>query len=319
MKTQITFFLLIALFFSCKEDPAQKQRIPYSNDIYSISGEKLTIPTDSTDIAVRKDSLLQLAIMDTQKFPDSLLTYIWQGRRLAYQYKYGDAIKVYTEAMEKFPDAPELYRHRGHRFITTRNFDLANQDFAKAAALVDGLPIQIEPDGIPNKLNIPLSNLQFNIWYHWGVNNFILHDYAQAAEKFEKCLTFCNNADLTVATVDWLYMTYHRIGDVEKAQNVLDQVSNDMAMIENESYFKRIMMYKGIFQADDLLSLDKNKSLDEISLVTQGFGVANWYLIQQEEEKANRLLRKIVQSHQWAAFGYIAAESELYTPKKVIK
>ena len=50
---------------------------------------------------------------------------------------------------------------------------------------------------------------------------------------------------------------------------------------------------------------------NELNLVTQGYGVANWYLYNGQTEKANEIFDMIVQNSYWAAFGYIAAEAEL--------
>lgn len=67
---------------------------------------------------------------------------IWLGRRTAYLGKYKEAIDIYTRGMEKFPKSYKLYRHRGHRYISTRQFKKAIADFKKAAELVNGQPLE---------------------------------------------------------------------------------------------------------------------------------------------------------------------------------
>src|SRR5262245_2433747 len=42
---------------------------------------------------------------------------IWLGRRTAYIGHYKQAIKLFTEGVEKFPDDARFLRHRGHRYI----------------------------------------------------------------------------------------------------------------------------------------------------------------------------------------------------------
>ena len=76
---------------------------------------------------------------------------IWLGRRIAYLGHYKDAIKVFTEGAGKFPDDPRFLRHRGHRLITLRCFDLAIVDFNHAAKLIKGKPDEVEPDGLPTR------------------------------------------------------------------------------------------------------------------------------------------------------------------------
>src|SRR5687767_1276046 len=50
---------------------------------------------------------------------------IWVGRRLGYLGRFKDAIEVYSDGIKNFPWDARFYRHRGHRYITLRKFDLA--------------------------------------------------------------------------------------------------------------------------------------------------------------------------------------------------
>src|SRR5262245_13755040 len=61
---------------------------------------------------------------------------VWLGRRLAYLGRYGEAIDVFTKGIGAHPDSVKLLRHRGHRYITTRRFDLAAKDLQRAANLI---------------------------------------------------------------------------------------------------------------------------------------------------------------------------------------
>lgn len=305
-------FLLFVLFTCCKQESIVTALEEADSDqIISLDGHTLTPPKDPKKVAVEKDANLRLAHIEYNNHPDSLQAHIWYGRRLANVYKYKEAISVYTSAIDSFPTSPELYRHRGHRYITTRQFDKAIQDLQKASELVAGLPIQTEPDGIPNRINKPLSNLQFNIWYHWGLAYFMKGDFENARIKLDSCLMYSDNPDLKVATVDWLYMTHNKLGQKDLANEVLNHVNKDMIMVENDAYFKRIMMYKGIFKPEDILDPNKNKTANKMDLITQGFGVAQWHAKNGQADLSKMVLQKIVASDYWQAFGYIAAEAEL--------
>lgn len=310
MKFPITLIILI-LLCSCKNEPLISQADVHSSQITSLSGKALEPPRDLKKVAIEKDKNLRAAHLDYTNYPDSLDAHIWYGRRLAYVYKYQEAIDVYTQAIEQFPNSPELYRHRGHRYITSRKFNLAIADFEKAASIVDGKEMIIEADGIPNQLNKPLSNLHFNIWYHWGLAYFLKGDYTNARLIYEECLAYSDNPDLMVATVDWLYMTYIKLGLKDEALAILDKVHQHMIMIENDSYFKRIMMYKGIFKPEDLIDPSKNKTAATVELITQGFGVAQWHESKGHQKHAHTIYQKILESNQWHAFSYIAAEAEI--------
>jgi tetratricopeptide (TPR) repeat protein len=239
---------------------------------------------------------------------------IWLGRRTAYLQEYPEAIEIFSEGIKRFPKEARLYRHRGHRFISTRQFDKAIADFQKAANLIEGQPLQVEPDGLPNKLNVPLSNTQFNIYYHWALAHYLKGEFEQAADKFTQCLDYCNNDDLTVATIDWLYMSLRRDQKDSLANTYLQRIHPDMLIIENDSYYRRLLMYKGIIPADSLLQIGSQQDADaySLALATQGYGVANWYYYEQQPEKAYELLNEVISTGNWSAFGYIAAEADLH-------
>ena len=48
---------------------------------------------------------------------------------------YRQAIENYSRGIEQKPDWAALYRHRGHRYITVRNFTKAQTDLIKARQL----------------------------------------------------------------------------------------------------------------------------------------------------------------------------------------
>jgi tetratricopeptide (TPR) repeat protein len=205
-----------------------------------------------------------------------------------------------------------LYRHRGHRYISIRQFDRAIEDLSKAADLVKGQPLQVEPDGMPNKLNVPLSNSQFNIWYHLGLAFYLRGDYKKAASVYLECLKWSNNDDLLTATLDWLYMSYQRLGEKQKAAELLKKVHEKMKIIENQAYLSRLLMYKGLKSPESLLRPVKGSGYNEqLNLITQGYGVGNWYFYNGQTRKARKIFEAVIKGKIWSAFGYIAAEVDL--------
>lgn len=113
---------------------------------------------------------------------------IWLGRRTAYMGHYKNAIDIYTKGIDQYSKDARFYRHRGHRYISIRCFNLAIKDFKKAARLTRGKPNEVEPDGLPNALNIPTSTLQGNIYYHLGLAYYLQGEYRQALWAYKKCL-----------------------------------------------------------------------------------------------------------------------------------
>lgn len=256
------------------------------------------------------DSNLSQALKNFEKGA-SEENYIWYGRRQGYLYRLDDALRTFTEGIEKYPDSYRLYRHRGHRYISLRKFDEAIADLTKASELVKGKPIEIEPDGQPNKLNIPLSSTQFNIWYHLALAHYLKGDFAKAEEAYKECMQVSDNNDLFIATADWLYMTFRRSGKTKEAEELLASVQEGWPVIENDSYYQRLMLYKGLRQVDEVMNPDPQSEDFDLSLATQGYGVGNWYLYNGDSAKAKSIFERVVKGKHFSSFGFIAAEVEL--------
>jgi tetratricopeptide (TPR) repeat protein len=234
---------------------------------------------------------------------------IWLGRRLGYLGRYNEAITVFSRGIALDASNPRFYRHRGHRYLTTRQIDKAVADFRKAAALTRNQPDEIEQDGQPNKLNKPLSTLQFNIWYHLGLAYYVKGDFKSALAAYQECMKRSRaNDDSLVATSDWLYMSLRRLGREPEARKVLEAIHEKMDIIENTSYWNRLLMYKGLRTPESVLD---PAGADDLTIATQGYGVGNWYLYNKQAAKAREIFERVVAGKQWAAFGYLAAEAEL--------
>ena len=244
--------------------------------------------------------------------PNDTDTLIWVGRRLGYLWRYQDAIAMYTKGIALHPRNPRLYRHRGHRYITTRQFDRAIADFDKAVSIITGRPDEIEPDGAPNPTGKPRSTLQFNIWYHLGLAHYLKGDYQKALAAYNECMKVSNNDDAITATSDWLWMTLMRLDRKAEAAKVLDRITPNMEILENGSYHRRLLMYKGLEKPETLLN---PKDADALTIATQGYGVGNWYFVNGDKAKAREIFNSVVASPNWSAFGYIAAEADLQRMK----
>ncbi|MGE3190753.1 MAG: tetratricopeptide repeat protein, partial [Vicinamibacterales bacterium] len=240
--------------------------------------------------------------------PDSADALIWVGRRQGYLWEYRAAIETFSKGIARFPDDARFYRHRGHRYITLRMFDEAIADLEKATTLIAGAPDQVEPDGQPNAQNLPRSTLQSNIWYHLGLAYYLKADYANARRAYEACLKVSDNDDMLVATSDWMWMTLKRLGDDAAAAQVLERITPEMDIIENDAYHKRLLMYKGLVKPEALLD---TSSADDLTIATQGYGVGNYYYVTGDEAKAREIFERVIDGSYWAAFGYIAAEADL--------
>ncbi len=152
----------------------------------SLLGKPLVSAPPIGELKTRLEADLAKAQADYDRDPSSADAAIWLGRRLAYLGRFREAIDAYTRGIERHPNEPRLYRHRGHRYITIRKFDLAIADLRLAAQLTAGRPDEIEPDGAPNKAGIPRSTMQSNIWYHLGLAQYLSGDFNAALASYRE-------------------------------------------------------------------------------------------------------------------------------------
>jgi tetratricopeptide (TPR) repeat protein/ketosteroid isomerase-like protein len=235
--------------------------------------------------------------------------YIWLGRRTAYAGRYREAIAIYTEGLSRFPESYRLYRHRGHRYISDRQFVRAIADFERAAGLVQGKPIEVEPDGAPNKAGVPVSNTQFNIYYHLGLAHFLARDFTKAEAAYRECLRWSKNDDSVVAVTDWLYMTLRRTGRVAEAARLLEPMRPGMPLLENGAYLDRLLMFKGTISEADFARPTPGETPPETAIRDYGLGMAA--LWRGDAARARDLFARQAGSDAWSSFATIASEVEL--------
>jgi tetratricopeptide (TPR) repeat protein len=300
--------ILLLLVAGCSSPEKKAELSPV---LTGLDGKHYFAPERSAVAQARLDSNLNVARKNFEADP-SEDNYIWLGRREGYLYHYEEAIRVLSEGLEKYPNSYKLFRHRGHRYISIRDFNKAIADLQMAASLMPRQPLEMEPDGQPNKLNQPLSNVQFNVWYHLGLAHYLKGDFESAEKAYLQCLDASDNDDLIVATADWLYMTYRRMEQNDDAEQVLALIREEMNIIENDSYYLRLQMYKGLIPPDDLLKVSGSSDDVDLSLATQGYGVGNFYLCEGDTTRAVEIFKQVTSGKHFAAFGFIAAEADLH-------
>jgi|GEM_PF-31854 len=277
----------------------------------SLTGQPLTRPEPQGAAREKMELQLSAAQQSYDHTPANADSVIWLGRRTAYLGRFNDAIEIYTKGIAAHPTDARLYRHRGHRYLTTRQFPKAIADFERAYALTKGQPDTVEPDGQPNARNIPTSSLQGNIRYHLGLAYYLSGQFEKALPLYrEDVAASRGNPDMLVATSHWLYMTLRRMGRDADAAAVLSPISAKMDIIENGSYHRLLLLYRGELQPADLLaSFGGEGTLDD---VTTAYGVGNWHLYHGRKAEAAAIFSRIVAARgQWASFGYLSAEAEL--------
>jgi tetratricopeptide (TPR) repeat protein len=232
---------------------------------------------------------------------------IWYGRRLAYLGRYDEAIEIFTKGILLHPYDARMFRHRGHRYLTTRCVDKAIADFIKATYLIKNQKDEVEPDGIPNAKNIPTSTLQSNIWYHLGLAYYLKKDFKNAEKAYRECLKVSKNPDMYVATANWYFITLRELKKEKTAANLLATIHKNMELIENEGYLQILLLYKGGQNADDMLQ-NLIKDNNTLTNATAGFGLGNYYRLKEDKAKAKEIFEQVIRGSQWGSFAYMAAE-----------
>jgi tetratricopeptide (TPR) repeat protein len=260
-------------------------------EIISLLGKKhFAQPAEGEALAQLKTDLAD-AWAALQAKPDDPENVILYGRRLAYLWRYHEAIDVFSGGIKNFPGDSMLYRHRGHRYISIREFDKAVQDLSKAAEL---------------------NSLDFDIWYHLGLAHFLNGDFEKALSAYENCLSVSEDDESKVAVSHWLYMTLRRLERKDDAIKVLNNIIEGMDVEENQSYYDLLNFYKGRKSEKDIFNPEEASGLE---LATIGYGIGCWYLYNNDKATAKTYFEKIVETKYWPAFGFIAAEAELFRLK----
>jgi len=293
------FLLTFLIIFSCDSYQNSKKHINPTQTIETITllGDTLRSPEIIKGKSFDQFKSAQITYFDNQNNAEAL---IWYGRRTAYMGYYKEAIKLFTLGIETHPNDARFYRHRGHRYISTRQYDNAISDFEKAVQLTNQKIDQIEPDGLPNAENIPLSTLHGNIWYHLGLAYYLKNDMNNALKAFNNRSVTHKYDDNIVSGGHWLYMIYRRLNKIEESIAVVNEVYQNMDIIENMSYHQSCLFYKGVLKESELV-------IDEVAL----YSLANWYVYEKNDTlKAKTYYQKLLSTGNPYSFAYIAGEAD---------
>ncbi|MBI1968163.1 MAG: tetratricopeptide repeat protein [Gemmatimonadetes bacterium] len=249
-------------------------------ELVSPLGRPLFARADTAGVVAKAESVVARAPHDV----DSLLRL---GQTLASVWRYHDAIDVYSRAIALASGRAILYRHRGHRYISTRQFGKAIADLDRAAEL---------------------DSTSFDIWYHLGLAYYLTGRFAHAARAYRRCVAAADSPDNLVAVSDWLWMSLRRAGEDSAAAAVLAGIRDSLDVRENTAYYNRLLFYQGRRMEADLRAL---MATGDLEFATVGYGLATWHLIRGDTTTARALFRQIVAGTYWPAFGFIAAETEL--------
>ena len=267
----------------------------------SLIGTVLREPDWRPETKARLERDLEIAQAVMSVAPEREDSYIWLGRRLGYLVRYQEAVDVFTEGLERFPDSYKLLRFRGRHLARSREFDRAIADYRRAAELVENVQDSYEPDGIINARHQYLGSYRANIHYYLGQTSWAVGDYESTLRGMERSSTepLVQHNDRLVATSYWRYLALRKLDQHDAAVRLVAEIPDDLELLENHTYYDGVLFFKGTLTEQELLP-----RADSIAK----FAIAMDHHFEGDHSVADTMLREIVES---SAQGFWPAESEL--------
>ena len=210
---------------------------------------------------------------------------------VASQHLVRESIASLSKAMIFDPTSGVNFSMRGRRYINAGDFEKACADFAMASRLI--------PEN-------------WYVWYHLGLCNLIIGNTALADKAYVQCAQIPTTKSLTVALLNWRWITMMRQGRKEEAAELIKDVDSSWDMDGTDNYLRLIRLYKGEITPEEAMTIP-NDPEPILSVTTQGFGVANYYLVNGDMENYKKTLDRTLEvgkDEAWMCFGWAAAEYE---------
>lgn len=199
--------------------------------------------------------------------------------------QFREAIETFTRGLAIAPNNAMLYRWRGHRYLSLRDFDRAMSDLTRGAGL---------------------DSTIYGIWYHLGIVRYVRADFAGAADAFAHAQPRAPEAGELAGSTDWLWMSLMRAGRTAEAQAMLDRRPDSLTIAN--AYARRLKLYRGEIGPDEVIT---PADTADVQVATLSYGVGNWYLVKGDTARARTWFERSIQSGGWPGFGFIISEAEL--------
>jgi tetratricopeptide (TPR) repeat protein len=217
--------------------------------------------------------------------PKTVQRFIDLGVAQSGARQFREAIQTFTRGMAVEPNNAMLYRWRGHRHLSVREFDQAMADLTRG---------------------YKLDSTNYGILYHLGILRFIRGDFAGAADAFTRAQPRAPDAGELAGSTDWLWMSLMRAGRKADAQAMLAR-RPDSLTIDN-AYARRLKLYRGEIGPDAVFT---PADTADVQVATLAYGLGNWYLVRGDTVKARENFERSIKSGGWPGFGFIVSEVEL--------
>ncbi|MCC7171458.1 MAG: hypothetical protein IT459_13505 [Planctomycetes bacterium] len=304
--------LAVALSSShCGALQARKTPADPNAEVESLLGESLRdLPIPAEAMAAHRlaydEAKAQLA-----REPNDANALIALGRRAGAMGLVREAIAVFERGAAQFPHDPRMVRHLGHRYITARRFEDAEDTLERAAAMVQGQPDEPEPGLMPNAQGVVIDTLQQNVFYHLALARHLRGDFDGAVAAWRECMERSNNPDSSSSCTNWLCASLLRAGRADEARDALRAITADLPIVEYHAYFALCRVYQGELDGDRVLLEAQAKGAASTDYATIAYGVGNWHFVNGRHERALAVWGEAARAPMWAAFGRIGSEVEI--------
>lgn len=259
---------------------------------------------------VAEDRLAELQAQIAPLEAETALTedeYIALGRLYIAANRFRDTVDLYTRGLEEHPGSFKLRRHRGHRYINLRELDKAIVDLREAVDLIGTDHVDVLEY---NASGEPTATYEHWVWYHIGLYNYLNENWSEAAAAYQKCVDTATANGVLVGATDWLYNAYMKGGMPEQASAALERIPPDLDTNRDHPYFKRVMLYKGVLQPEEIIDIEKPGSEWNGFDITAGYGVGNWFGFNGDSATADSIHQKILETPFWNAWAYVVTDRE---------
>lgn len=240
---------------------------------------------------VMDKTMLKQVELHLENNPESFLAYCARGI-LYFNYDFEKSVESFSYALSINPFSSDQYYNRGRKFLSLDENEQAFSDLTMA---------------------VRLDNRDSWKWHFLGVAFFNLEKYQEAIECFLESIKFhnINGTNNTPPEVEWIWMSYIKLNDYEKAKSILELVTENTPVEKGDTGYKtRILLKKGVITPEEYESTINYESDSHAS--TSLYGLAQYYQeIENNKIKTLEILERILEikgSHH--AFAYKMAKQD---------
>src|SRR2546428_3068260 len=207
--------------------------------------------------------------------PQSVERIVQLGVAQAGARQFREAIQTFTRGLTIAPNDAVLYRWRGHRYLSVRQFDRALDDLTRGSRL---------------------DSTNYGIWYHLGIVRYARGDFPGAADAFARAQRRPPDAAELAGATDWLWMALSRAGRAAEGRALLGRPPHPPAAAH--AYAPRPRLDRRQIRPHDAFTPARTRDIAEGEL---SYGVGNWYLVRGDTAHARAWFERSVRSGGWPA------------------